>query len=114
MRKTIEIFGKIDGITILLYLFLVFFGWINIYASMYNDDMTTSIFDLSTKYGKQLLFIGISIFIAFVILIIDWKFFDAFSVRANFESKVHLDIQKRKCSISIKTRKMLSHVLKKK
>ena len=79
MRKTIEIFGKIDVITILLYLFLVFFGWINIYASMYNDDITTSVFDLSTKYGKQLLFIGISLFVAFVILIIDWKFFDAFS-----------------------------------
>ena len=79
MRKTIEIFGKIDGITILLYLFLVSFGWLNIYASMYNDDITTSVFDLSTKYGKQLLFIGISLFIAFVILIIDWRFFDTFS-----------------------------------
>ena len=79
MRKTIEIFGKIDGITILLYLFLVFFGWMNIYASMYNDDITTSVFDLSTKYGKQLLFIGISLFVAFVILIIDWRFFDTLS-----------------------------------
>ena len=79
MRKTIEIFGKIDGITILLYLFLVSFGWMNIYASMYNDDITTSVFDLSTKYGKQLLFIGISLFVAFVILIIDWRFFDTFS-----------------------------------
>ncbi len=79
MRKTIEIFGKIDGITILLYLFLVFFGWVNIYASMYNDDITTSVFDLSTKYGKQLLFIGISLFAAFVILIIDWRFFDTLS-----------------------------------
>ena len=79
MRKTIEIFGKIDGITILLYLFLVSFGWMNIYASMYNDDITTSVFDLSTKYGKQLLFIGISLFVAFIILIIDWRFFDTLS-----------------------------------
>ena len=79
MRKTIEIFGKIDGITILLYLFLVSFGWMNIYASMYNDDITTSVFDLSTKYGKQLLFIGISLFVGFVILIIDWRFFDTLS-----------------------------------
>ena len=79
MRKTIEIFGKIDGITILLYLFLVSFGWMNIYASMYNDDITTSVFDLSTKYGKQLLFIGISLFVAFVILIIEWRFFDTLS-----------------------------------
>ena len=79
MRKTIEIFGKIDGITILLYLFLVSFGWMNIYASMYNDDITTSVFDLSTKYGKQLLFIGISLFVGFVILIIDWRFFNTLS-----------------------------------
>ena len=79
MRKTIEIFGKIDGITILLYLFLVSFGWLNIYASMYNDDITTSVFDLSTKYGKQLLFIGISLFVGFVILIIDWRFFNTLS-----------------------------------
>ena len=79
MRRTPEIFGKIDGITILLYLVLVFFGWINIYASMHNDDITNSIFDLNTKYGKQLLFIGISLFVGFVILIIDWSFFDSLS-----------------------------------
>ena len=77
MRRTAEIFGKIDSISILLYLVLVFFGWINIYASMHNDDITNSIFDLNTKYGKQLLFIGISLFVGFVILIIDWSFFDS-------------------------------------
>ena len=80
MRRTPEIFGKIDGITILLYLVLVFFGWINIYASMHNDDITKSIFDLNTKYGKQLLFIGISLLVGFVILIIDWSFFDCISI----------------------------------
>ena len=77
MRKTSEIFGKIDLITIILYLVLVFFGWINIYASMYNDDLIYKIYDLNTKHGKQLLFIGASIFIGFIILIIDWSFFDS-------------------------------------
>ena len=77
MRKTSEIFGKIDLITIILYLVLVFFGWINIYASMYNDDVIHTIYDLNTKHGKQLLFIGASIFVGFVILIIDWSFFDS-------------------------------------
>lgn len=77
MRKTSEIFGKIDLITIILYLVLVFFGWINIYASMYNDDVIHTIYDLNTKHGKQLLFIGASIFIGFIILIIDWSFFDS-------------------------------------
>ena len=77
MRKTSEIFGNIDVITIILYLVLVFFGWINIYASMYNDDIVHTIYDLNTKHGKQLLFIGASIFIGFIILIIDWSFFDS-------------------------------------
>ena len=77
MRKTSEIFGKIDLITIILYLVLVFFEWINIYASMYNDDIIHTIYDLNTKHGKQLLFIGASIFVGFIILIIDWSFFDS-------------------------------------
>ena len=80
MRKTSEIFGKIDGISIALYLLLVFFGWINIYASMYNDDFTHTIYNLDTKHGKQLLFIGISIVVGFVILIIDWSFFDSLAL----------------------------------
>ena len=79
MRRTKEIFGDIDSITIVLYLLLVFFGWINIYASMYNDDISNSIIGINTKHGKQLIFIGLSIFIAFVILIIDWKFFNSFA-----------------------------------
>ena len=71
-----KIFGQIDIVTIILYLALLFFGWINIYASSYDQDMTTSIFNLQTKYGRQLLFIGISLCAAFIILIIDWRFFD--------------------------------------
>jgi rod shape determining protein RodA len=35
--------------------------------------------DFSTRYGKQLLFIGIASFVAFLILIIDWKFFYSLS-----------------------------------
>ena len=79
MRNTQKIFGSIDIVCIILYLFLIIFGWTNIYASLYNDDTTISIFNLSTKYGKQLMFIGISILLSIIILIIDWRFFDSFS-----------------------------------
>tara|TARA_B110000116_G_scaffold269749_1_gene286327 strand:+ start:196 stop:1461 length:1266 start_codon:yes stop_codon:yes gene_type:complete len=79
MRDAQKIFGQIDGFTILLYLLLVFFGWINIYASEYNDDAIQSLFDLSSKSGRQLLFIGVSMLTGFVILIIDWRFFDSLS-----------------------------------
>ena len=74
MRKAKNIFANIDKVSILLYVLLILFGIINIYASQYNDDVSL-IFNLSSRYGKQLLFICISFFIAFLILIIDWKFF---------------------------------------
>ena len=78
MRKAKNIFDNIDSTSVLLYVFLVIFGWLNIYASQYNDDATL-LFDFTTRHGKQLLFIGISFFIAFLIIIIDWKFFDSLS-----------------------------------
>ncbi|MDG2086747.1 MAG: rod shape-determining protein RodA [Flavobacteriales bacterium] len=74
MRKAKNIFDNIDVLSILLYSFLVLFGIINIYASQYNDD-STFMLDLSSRYGKQMFFSGISFFVGFIILIIDWKFF---------------------------------------
>lgn len=63
---------------ILLYLLLVLIGWVNIYAAVYNEDHK-SIFDFSQSYGKQLLWIGTSIVLALIILLIDSKFFSSFS-----------------------------------
>ena len=74
MRKAKNIFANIDKVSILLYVLLILFGITNIYASQYNDDVSL-IFNLSSRYGKQLLFICVSFFVAFLILIIDWKFF---------------------------------------
>ena len=78
MRVAKNIFSNIDKVSILLYTILMLFGWINIYASQYNED-TVMMLDFSTRYGKQLLFIGIASFVAFLILIIDWKFFYSLS-----------------------------------
>jgi rod shape determining protein RodA len=78
MRKAKNIFANIDTITIILYLILIFFGWINIFASQYNDD-TQFTLDFTTRYGKQLYFIAISLISAFIILIIDWKFYYSLS-----------------------------------
>ena len=57
MRKAKNIFDNIDSISILIYLSLILFGWINIYASQYNEDVIFTL-DISTLYGKQLLFIA--------------------------------------------------------
>jgi len=78
VRKTKNIFANIDHTSVFLYLFLVLIGVTNIFASQFNED-TLSFFDLSTRYGKQVLFSALSLLAAFVILIIDWKFYFSLS-----------------------------------
>ncbi len=79
MNERNKIIGKIDWVTVLIYLALVIIGWFSIFSAKY-DEMHPSIFDLSQVYGKQLIWIGASLLIGFVILLIDAKFFNAFSM----------------------------------
>ncbi len=53
------------------YLALVFIGWITIYSTCYIPDGSTPIFDFAQPYSKQMLWIGTSIVLATVILLID-------------------------------------------
>lgn len=69
---------KLDWTTVLIYLFLVFFGWINIYAAVYNQEHA-SIFDFSQKYGAQLIWITAALVIAAVVMLLDTRMFYAFS-----------------------------------
>lgn len=78
MREQKSALQNTDKVMILLYLALVIIGWISIYAAVYNEEHA-SIFDLSQNYGKQLLWIGASFFVAYMILIIDGKFYAQFS-----------------------------------
>ncbi len=77
MREQKTIFQNIDWVMTGLFLALVVLGWMNIYAAVYNDEHN-SIFDISQKYGKQMLWITGAIIIALVVLIIDANFFTAF------------------------------------
>ena len=74
MRERRLIWKDLDWTIISIYLVLVLFGWINIYSAVYSQE-NSNIFDFSQRYGKQLIWIIASIFIAFTILLIDPKFF---------------------------------------
>lgn len=78
MRKNNTITGKLDWTTIFIYLFLVFFGWLNIYAAVFNEEHA-SIFDVTQKYGVQMIWIGAAFVIALVIMLLDTRLFYAFS-----------------------------------
>ena len=79
MNDRNSIIGRIDWVTVLIYFVLVVIGWFSIFSAKYNEAHP-SIFDFSMEYGKQLIWIGIAIFIGFIILLIDAKFFNAFSL----------------------------------
>lgn len=78
MRERNPIFDNIDWTLILLYMALVLIGWMNIYAAVYNEDHS-SIFDLSQRYGKQMIWIASSLFIGLVIILTDARFFSTFA-----------------------------------
>lgn len=78
MREQGGIFKNLDPLLVGLYLIMVLMGWLNIYASVYNEEHQ-SIIDFSQKYGKQLIWIGTALMLAIIILILDGNFYAAFS-----------------------------------
>lgn len=70
--------ASFDWISILIYLALILFGWANIYSASLGST-SGSFFDLDQPYGKQALFVGLSIFLVIIILSIEAKFYQRFS-----------------------------------
>jgi len=73
-----NIFFGIDWLLVFFFIILVGFGWINIFAATYSEE-SIQIFDFSTKYSKQLLWILLSIPLIILILFINAKFFQQFA-----------------------------------
>lgn len=77
MDKNSNILSRLDWVTVLLWLAMMIMGWLNIYAAVYNENHT-SIFDLSQRYGKQLMFILAALVLAVFVMVTDnklWFFF---------------------------------------
>lgn len=73
-----NILVNIDWITVIIYLLLIFIGWINIYSAVF-DETHSSIFDFSKRYGKQLIWIGAAFILIIAVMVIDSKFYSAFA-----------------------------------
>lgn len=69
--------GRIDWLSIFLFLILTALGWVSIYSSTFSEDHT-SIFDFSQLYGKQLFFIGLSLVVAIAIMLVESNFYERF------------------------------------
>ncbi|MCY7357294.1 MAG: FtsW/RodA/SpoVE family cell cycle protein, partial [Rudanella sp.] len=70
---------NIDLLTVALYIGCVMMGWFNVYAAVYSPEAETSLFDLSTNAGKQLMWIGTTVILMICVLAIHHKFYDSFA-----------------------------------
>jgi len=73
-----NIFLGVDWVLILLFILLVSFGWINIYAASQTETQG-HILDFSTRYGKQLLWMLLCIPLIILILFFNAKFYERFA-----------------------------------
>lgn len=73
-----SIFRNVDWITILLYLILVTMGAVSIYAASYDFDHA-SLFDFAEFSGKQFLWIGLGLVLGCVILLLDYRLYEAYA-----------------------------------
>lgn len=75
MKRSANILYNLDWWTIGMFIFLMIFGWLNIYGASYNFDQT-SIFDFSNRAGKQFVWMLGAVALASILLLIDYKIYD--------------------------------------
>ncbi|MHB0754579.1 rod shape-determining protein RodA [Polaribacter sp. M15] len=73
-----NIFAGIDWLLVFLYIILVGFGWVNIFAASKTDE-DVQLLSFSTKYGKQLIFICCTIPLIISILFFNSKFYEKYA-----------------------------------
>ena len=69
---------SLDKWTIVIYLTLLVFGWISVCGASYTYG-STDIFSLDTRSGMQIVWIGTSIALGFILLMMDDRIYNTFS-----------------------------------
>lgn len=75
MSRNGSILSNLDWWTVIMFLALCIFGWMNIYGASYTYDQT-SMFDFSNRAGKQFVWLMTALGMGTIILLIDSKTYD--------------------------------------
>ena len=78
MNEKQSVLKSIDWITIAIYLALLAFGWVSVCGASYSLDQP-DIVSLNTRSGMQLVWIGTSLILGTVLLLLDGKIFETFA-----------------------------------
>lgn len=78
-KKAPSMWSSVDWLTIFIYVVLLALGWMSVCGACYDFDQTEGILDFSTRSGMQIVWIGTSLLLAFLILMIDDRHIESFS-----------------------------------
>lgn len=77
-EKSNSVLASLDWWTIGIYLTLLIFGWVSVCGASYTYG-DTDIFSLASRSGMQIVWIGTSICLGFILLMLDDRFYDTFA-----------------------------------
>jgi rod shape determining protein RodA len=78
VKNNRSILYNIDKVTIALFLIMIFLGWLNIYAAVYNEERA-GLLNMSQRYGKQFIWILATLLLAIVVVSVDSRFYSLFA-----------------------------------
>lgn len=76
--RSVSVFRSVDWVTIVLYLVLLACGWLTVCGASY-DYGQPEFFDWAARSGKQFIWIGCSLALALVVLLLDDKIYETFA-----------------------------------
>jgi len=79
MRQNQSLTGSIDWPLVSVYVLLLIMGLSTVYSVAYNPEHP-SLFDFSEKYGKQIMWIGLSLFLGVCVFLIDSDIYRKFAL----------------------------------
>ncbi|MDC1403369.1 rod shape-determining protein RodA [Crocinitomicaceae bacterium] len=79
MRKKNDITQDIDWPLLVCYLVLVTMGLTTVYSTAFNSEHS-SLFDMAMPYGKQVMWIGVSLFLGLLVFLIDSSIYRKFAL----------------------------------
>lgn len=79
MRKDEKLTSNIDWPVLLVYLLILAMGLMTVYSTAYSKEHP-SILNLSMLYGRQLMWIGIGLFLGLVVFLIDSEIYRKFAI----------------------------------
>lgn len=79
MKREESLFGNIDWTLFIVFAVMVLIGIANVYSAAYNPK-APFIFDISQKYGKQIMWVGFSSFLGLLVFLIDASIYRKFAI----------------------------------